>query len=180
MNAQKLAELAHLHQVRKTTGLPYILHPEEVANILKNYQAKEYILDAGWCHDTVEDTWVDMDLLESVCGPRVAFIVGEVTEQKTDARGKKLDWGVRKTTLINNISNTSEEAQWVRCADIISNMRGLFRDSAGNKNIWKAFNAERNHVLWYLQSCISNFNSVPQTMVSEAQMWYDFIAQNIK
>jgi guanosine-3',5'-bis(diphosphate) 3'-pyrophosphohydrolase len=178
-NAQKLAELAHLHQTRKTNGLPYIIHPTEVAGILTKAQASQDVIDAGWCHDTLEDTWVTVSILISVCGTRVASIVNDVTEEKMDPSGQKIDWKVRKLAAITALPNIPEEAQWVKCADIISNLRGLISDGVKNPDVWKAFNAERNRILWYYLSCLSNLQRVPSAMLAEGWLLYHFVNENI-
>ena len=46
----------HSGQVRKSTTIPYILHPLEVMQILYSMRADTNLMIAGLLHDTVEDT----------------------------------------------------------------------------------------------------------------------------
>ena len=54
--AIEFATKAHEGQVRKYTGEPYIVHPLEVAEIVKTVEHTEEMLMAAVLHDTVEDT----------------------------------------------------------------------------------------------------------------------------
>ncbi|NDF14778.1 HD domain-containing protein, partial [bacterium] len=49
--ARQFATLAHEGQVRKYTGQPYIVHPEEVAGIVSTVPHTEAMLAAAFLHD---------------------------------------------------------------------------------------------------------------------------------
>ena len=49
---------AHREQVRKGSGVPYLIHPLNVAKLLIQKGCERDVVVAGLMHDTVEDTWV--------------------------------------------------------------------------------------------------------------------------
>lgn len=56
-------------------GLPYITHPERVAGRLDDPVAHV----VGWLHDTVEDTTVTIEEIESHFGPETAASVDAIS-----------------------------------------------------------------------------------------------------
>ncbi|WP_126427900.1 RelA/SpoT family protein [Brevibacillus marinus] len=77
--AYRLAEKAHEGQVRKS-GVPYIMHPIAVANILAGLRMDAVTIAAGFLHDVVEDTDITLDYLREEFGPEVAALVDGVTK----------------------------------------------------------------------------------------------------
>lgn len=69
-----LAYACHDGQCRKS-GEPYITHPVEVTRILAELQLDRDTLIAGLLHDTVEDTALTLEEIESRYGPAVRQIV---------------------------------------------------------------------------------------------------------
>ena len=61
-HAIELAARAHRGQVRKGSGVPYLIHPLNVAKLLIQEGCEEEVVVAGLMHDTVEDT--DMKLAD--------------------------------------------------------------------------------------------------------------------
>jgi (p)ppGpp synthase/HD superfamily hydrolase len=53
--AEAMARKAHAFQVRKFTGLPYIVHPEAVANSAA-IRWSPTLTAVAWLHDVLEDT----------------------------------------------------------------------------------------------------------------------------
>ena len=78
-HAIELATKAHEGQKRKS-GEPYIIHPLAVASILIDWGMDIDTVIAGVLHDTVEDTDVTLEKLESLFGKEVAFLVDGVTK----------------------------------------------------------------------------------------------------
>jgi len=66
--AARLARLAHRDQVDKA-GVSYISHPARVAGRVGTWGGDEIAVVAAWLHDTVEDTWVSLDLLRAMGFP---------------------------------------------------------------------------------------------------------------
>lgn len=78
-HAVDFATEAHKGQKRQS-GEPYIIHPLNVANILIDWGMDIDTVLAGVLHDTVEDTEVTLEKIESLFGRDVAFLVDGVTK----------------------------------------------------------------------------------------------------
>jgi len=78
-HAIDIASKAHTGQKRKS-GEPYIIHPMAVAKTLIDWGMDIDTVLAGVLHDTVEDTDLSVDQLESLFGKDVAFLVDGVTK----------------------------------------------------------------------------------------------------
>ncbi|HTK39343.1 MAG TPA: RelA/SpoT family protein, partial [Patescibacteria group bacterium] len=78
-SAIDLAQTAHVGQIRKS-GEPFISHPLAVAAILCEWGMDIDTVLAGVLHDSVEDTNVTLDQIETLFGRDVAFLVDGVTK----------------------------------------------------------------------------------------------------
>lgn len=78
-HAIDVASKAHAGQMRKS-GEPYIIHPLAVASTLIDWGMDIDSVVAGILHDTVEDTDVSLEQLETLFGKDVAFLVDGVTK----------------------------------------------------------------------------------------------------
>lgn len=78
-HALEFATKAHVGQKRKS-GEPYIIHPLAVASTLIDWGMDIDTIIAGVLHDTVEDTEVTLEEIESLFGRNVAFLVDGVTK----------------------------------------------------------------------------------------------------
>lgn len=78
-HAIDIATSAHTGQTRKS-GEPYIIHPLSVAAILIEWGMDIDTVIAGVLHDTIEDTKLTLDDIESYFGRDVAFLVDGVTK----------------------------------------------------------------------------------------------------
>jgi len=78
-HAIDVATKAHQGQKRKS-GEPYIIHPLAVAHTLVEWGMDIDSVIAGVLHDTVEDTEMTLDKIESLFGRDVAFLVDGVTK----------------------------------------------------------------------------------------------------
>ena len=84
--AYKVAEKAHRGMKRKS-GEPFIIHPVAVTEILAEMHLDSDALIAGLLHDTVEDTQVTFEDIESQFGQNVRKIVeGETKISKLTVR----------------------------------------------------------------------------------------------
>src|SRR6185295_9978198 len=79
---QKAYEIATEHHAGQTrsSGDPYISHPLAVMEILTRFEADEDTLIAALLHDLVEDTAVDIELVEKEFGKEVAKLVEALTK----------------------------------------------------------------------------------------------------
>ena len=112
----------HRDQRRKDEGAsPYINHPIEVAELIARVGGVSDLvtLQAAILHDTIEDTQTTSEELETHFGERVRKVVQEVTDDKTLL---KID---RKRLQIEHSPHLSREAQMVKLADKISNVRAV-------------------------------------------------------
>lgn len=78
-HAVDFATKAHRGQKRKS-GEPYITHPLAVANTLIEWGMDIDSVIAGVLHDTIEDTEVSVEEIETLFGHDVAFLVDGVTK----------------------------------------------------------------------------------------------------
>jgi guanosine-3',5'-bis(diphosphate) 3'-pyrophosphohydrolase len=78
-HAIDVAQKAHKGQKRRS-GEPYIIHPIAVARILVEWEMDIDSVLAGVLHDTIEDTSLTLDEIESLFGRDVAFLVDGVTK----------------------------------------------------------------------------------------------------
>lgn len=119
-----LAFAAHKHrdQRRKDAqASPYINHPIALADVLANEAGVDdvSVLCAAILHDTVEDTETTPEELAEHFGERIRDIVLEVTDDKA------LPKAARKQAQIDHASHISPEAQLVKLADKICNLRDM-------------------------------------------------------
>ncbi|AXG66464.1 putative bifunctional (p)ppGpp synthetase/guanosine-3' 5'-bis diphosphate 3'-pyrophosphohydrolase protein [Dickeya phage vB_DsoM_JA13] len=146
-----LACRAHHGQFRKYTGEPYVLHPIEVAEILRRHDRGIKVICGGVLHDVVEDTEITSAVIQTMFGEEIANIVEGVTNVSED---KSLPRYVRFWRNVKHLAHASEQSQDVKCADIISNCRN-FR--LGNESFTAQYMAEKSIVIEHLyeaDSCL--------------------------
>lgn len=94
---RKFAIEAHKGQVRKSDiEKPMIIHPINVAQILKQYGFDENVIAAGYLHDVVEDTKYEIEDIEKKFGKDVSSLVYGASEPD-----KSLSWEERKKHTID-------------------------------------------------------------------------------
>lgn len=79
--AYRFAEEAHRGQMRKS-GDPFIIHPVAVTEILMGLKMDRSTLIAALLHDVVEDTDVELEVIQEQFGDAVALIVDGLTKLK--------------------------------------------------------------------------------------------------
>ena len=84
--AKAFATGAHAGQTDKA-GLPYITHPERVASRLSTAEAQV----VGWLHDTVEDTSITIQEIESQFSPETAAAVDAISRRDGEAWSDYID-----------------------------------------------------------------------------------------
>lgn len=118
-SAYDLAKRSHEGQFRKS-GEPYFNHCVEVFNILKNewrIKDENYLISA-LLHDTVEDTDITINQIQSSFGGNVAEIVSGVTKL-----GSNTDQETLKKVLDKSYINPGVAV--IKLADRLHNMRTL-------------------------------------------------------
>lgn len=122
------ATKAHEGQKRKMTGIPYILHPLEVAGIIGTITPDLEIMAAGVLHDTIEDCDVDPREIKERFGDRVSALVQSETEDKLSDRPASETWKERKEDsllMLHYTKDTGVRILWL--GDKLSNMRSFYR-----------------------------------------------------
>lgn len=80
MDPFTFAIVKHHGQLRRSSELPYIVHPLEVHNILKDCGYSKSICIAGLFHDVLEDTKTEPEEIEKEFGKDILEIVKLVSE----------------------------------------------------------------------------------------------------
>ena len=116
---------------RRRSGEPYINHPVEVALILaKDLRMDEDTICAALLHDTVEDTDVTLQEIESLFGRDISFLVDGVTKVSR-ARSGMRDLGSylpeTKDNLTKLLIAVGEDVRVIiiKLADRLHNMQTL-------------------------------------------------------
>ena len=149
------ATKAHSGTFRKKDGIPYILHPMEVASIAGGITTDEEVLTAALLHDTVEDTDVTLDTIKSQFGDRVAALVASETEDKRRDRSPAETWMQRKMESLAALRNAVDPGVHVLwLSDKLANMRSFARqyEKEGDR-MWKDFNqTDPAQQAWYYRT----------------------------
>ncbi len=129
LHAIEFAEDAHTGQKRKS-GEPYIIHPLAVAGILCEWGMDIDTVIAGVLHDTVEDTPVTLEQIETYFGHDVAFLVDGVTKVSQARAGmRSLDTYLpgTKDNLSKLMISVGKDVRVIiiKLADRLHNMRTL-------------------------------------------------------
>ncbi|MGJ9459496.1 HD domain-containing protein [Oceanobacillus sp. CF4.6] len=149
--AKEYASKAHKEQTRKNSDAPYITHPIRVAERLEAAGYSDELICAGYLHDVVEDTPVEIEDIEREFGPEISHIVAAHTEDKSKS------WRERKQHTIDTVTNAEKGIKYLIIADKLDNLIGLEEDLKQQGDaIWKNFNAGFNEQLWYNQSIVKN------------------------
>lgn len=131
----------HRNQRRKDSDAsPYINHPIALARVLSSEAgvSQRLPLMAALLHDTVEDTETTEAELVARFGPEVAAVVMEVTDDGS------LPKATRKALQVEHASRLSPEAQLVKLADKICNLR----DVASNPPVHWPLERRREYFDW--------------------------------
>ncbi|NYT19822.1 MAG: bifunctional (p)ppGpp synthetase/guanosine-3',5'-bis(diphosphate) 3'-pyrophosphohydrolase [Methanosarcinales archaeon] len=167
----------HRNGTRKS-GVPYIVHPMDVASILIKEKASSELIFAGLLHDIVEDTDINIVTIRRRYGPLVADYVEAVTEPvelRQAAEGDKVQtWKERKQYTIKRIGRASSEVKLLSCADKLANIRDLINDiKQEGEEFWSKFNAPKDEQEWYYRSMLEVFATGPQN-IADTRAYLDY------
>ncbi len=135
--AYNFALNAHKNQKREE-GVPYIIHPIEVAKILTELKLDSATIATGLLHDTIEDTKVTYSSVEKEFGKEVADLVEGVT--KISALENQAVENSKAENFRKLILATSKDIRvlLVKLADRLHNMRTISFVKDEEKKIRKA------------------------------------------
>ena len=145
----------HRDQARKSTTLPYILHPMGVASLVLEAGGDEEQAIAALLHDVPEDCGGEIRLTEilEMFGPRVERMVRGCSDSLVAEREDKAPWRERKQAHIDHVATADMDTLIVTAADKVHNGRAIATDlqTIGNE-VWGRFNASREDIIWYYSS----------------------------
>ncbi len=154
-DAIEFAAKAHHGQYRKSTNIPYITHPLNVAKIMLEAGCSETLAVAGVLHDTIEDTDTTLADIETRFGPKVARLVDGLSEpDRSDT------WENRKQHTIDDLRRAPLDVVLVTCADKLDNIRSIHQDyQALGEPFWDRFNRPKEKQKWYYEALAAVFIS---------------------
>lgn len=120
--AYRFAAGRHAGQTRPA-GEPYVQHLLEVVQVLALGAGEndDNLLIAALLHDVVEDTATSLDEVATLFGPRVAELVGWVTQPS----GSGTDRAEARRTYLRHLRDAPTAAVMVKLADRLSNVQRL-------------------------------------------------------
>ena len=135
--AYEFALKAHKTQ-KRDEGVPYIIHPVAVADILTDLKLDSATIATGLLHDTIEDTHATYDNIKEEFGQEVADLVDGVT--KISQFQKKAGENSKAENFRKLILATSKDIRvlLVKIADRLHNMRTITFVKNKDKQIRKA------------------------------------------
>ena len=144
-------------QTRKSTNIPYIVHPVGVMQILLEETDDLEIIQAGILHDILEDTNGSANDIEKNFGLRVKNLVLGATEPEHET----LSWEQRKQHTVDYIKNNADtDVLFVICADKLHNLNSIIADKSKiGEQIWDRFNRGKDKQKWYYQNMADAFLS---------------------
>ncbi len=121
--AAQFAAVAHMGQVRKGTGTPYVYHPARVAaRVAVRGDATEEMVAAAFLHDVLEDTDIKaIDLVGAFSSPVVELVI-ELTNHSKDLDLPRKE---RKRIDLKHLAGVSGEAKIIKMLDRIDNLREM-------------------------------------------------------
>lgn len=146
LKAKQFAIKAHNGQIRKSDPeKPMIVHPINVAQILKEYEFDEFVVAAGYLHDVVEDTSYELKDIKDIFGEDIASLVCGASEPD-----KSLSWAERKQHTIEETRKLDLRHKAIICADKISNLEDLrILFEIKGKHDFSAFKRGFEYQKWY-------------------------------
>lgn len=109
----------------RKTGEPFYLHPLAVAHIVLDYNQDEATILGALLHDTVEDTHMLLDHIETFFGEDTAGIVNKVTHlESTKNSCYKVKLSAAENILML-LETGDDRAMFVKLADRVHNLRTI-------------------------------------------------------
>ncbi len=106
-----------IYQKRKGTGVPYFIHPKQVALIVKQHGGTNDQIKSALLHDTLEDTHTSDEELRVCFGEHVQSLVRELTNQRY-----KIEEMGKEAYMTEKLMKLSNEALLIKLADMLANI----------------------------------------------------------
>lgn len=140
---------SHWTQRRKTTVLPYIVHPIEVASFVgRLYPDNQDLVIAAYLHDVLEDTEATPESVSNRFGPRVLELVEGVT-----AHGAKTTWREHRQGQMDKLKTSEPDVVRLKACDMLSNASSIGFDFellfGSSDNTFDKFKGDASDVRWY-------------------------------
>ncbi len=149
------ATLMYQGKVRKFKGVPFILHPMEVAQILATMTDDQELIAAGMLHDVLEETDGTLMELEKRFGKRVAMLVASESENDYPGEDRRATWKRRKEETLKILKNSTDiGVRMLWLADKLANIRSLARIySEVGEELWtKLHQTDPEEHRWYYRT----------------------------
>lgn len=156
------ARKAHIHQVRKGSGVPYLYHLLAVSSMVLEYGGNEDQAIAGLLHDVLEDCGEQHAAeIEVHFGPDVLRIVRDCTDasagdkaEASSPQAKREAWRQRKLAYLAHLSRKPESSLLVGACDKLHNARAILADLEGEAglDVFERFAAGQDGTLRYYAS----------------------------
>ena len=118
--ALRFASARHAGQHREVDHAPFIVHPLEVARLLRLDDQPDEIIAAGLIHDVLEKTSTTSASVRRRFGSRIAQVVESVSDDPSLG-----DYTSRKRDLRNRVARADADTRAVFAADKIAKVREL-------------------------------------------------------
>ncbi len=122
--AYVFASMMHEYQKRKS-GLPYIVHPLNVAYTIAEIRLDEESIVAALLHDVVEDTETPIDKIEELFGKEVALLVDGLTKLSALENLEKSERQAANFKKLLIAMAEDPRVLIIKLADRLDNMRTL-------------------------------------------------------
>ena len=168
IQAKQFAERAHAGQVRKLNDEPFMNHPTNVASTLLAAGFDEIVVAAGYLHDVVEDTIVEIAEISRKFGEKVKALVEANTEDT------RLPWKERKGQTIQAAKQGSIEVKALIAADKMDNLANVLKyEKQMGEKVWSAFSKGKQDQYWYYSKVAEAiFENVPKQEIPS--FFYDY------
>jgi len=155
--AFRYAHEAHVAQVRKGSGAPYITHLMGVASIVLDDGGSEDEAIGALLHDAAEDHGghARLDEIRARFGEPVARIVADCTDSWDTP---KRAWSDRKREYVEHARTLPAPSLRVSAADKVHNTYAILRDLRNTgDDVWKRFDAPADDVIAYYEGLVRSF-----------------------
>jgi (p)ppGpp synthase/HD superfamily hydrolase len=134
------ADAAHEGQQRQVDGAPFMVHPYEVAMLLRAMGAGDEVVAVGLLHDVVEKGRASIAEVRESFGGEIAADVAALTEDESIA-----DYHERKAALRRSAEEAREDVVAVFAADKVVKARELRLAAAADRLLAREVACKREH-----------------------------------